>query len=126
MILLSYIRRLAGQPRVYWPVLDSEAAVVALRTYPEGGHSGDGIQHLYATVLGGHVLSPASAINVVTTPSHWITDLKVSVDAATQEPPQVDVTWLLCCRFSFLPAVPYRHLCQLSPWALRGQRPMPG
>ena len=32
MILLSYIRRLAQQPGVYWPVPDSEAAVGALRT----------------------------------------------------------------------------------------------
>ena len=33
MILLSYIRRLAQQPGVYWLVPDSEAAVGALRTY---------------------------------------------------------------------------------------------
>ena len=52
MILLSYIRRLAQQPRVYWLVPDSEAAMGALRTYHEGGHCGDGIHHLYATVLG--------------------------------------------------------------------------
>ena len=70
MILLSYIRRLAQQPGVFWLVPDSEAAVGALRTYQEGGHCGDGIHHLYATVLGGRRLSPASAINVVTTPSH--------------------------------------------------------
>ena len=70
MILLSYIRRLAHQPRVYWLVPDSEAAVGALRTYQAGGHCGDGIHHLYAAVLGGERLSPESAINVVTTPSH--------------------------------------------------------
>ena len=33
MILLSYVRRLAVQPGVYRLVLDSEAAVGALRTY---------------------------------------------------------------------------------------------
>ena len=33
MILLSYIRWLAQQPGVFWLVLDSEAAVGALRTY---------------------------------------------------------------------------------------------
>ena len=70
MILLSYVRRLAQQPGVYWLVPDSEAAVGALRSYHEGGHCGDGIHHLYATVLGGLRLSPESAINVVTTPSH--------------------------------------------------------
>ena len=83
MILLSYIHRVAQQPGVFWLVPDSEAAVGALRTYREGGHCGDGIHHLYATVLGGCRLSPASAINVVTRPSHWITDLNVRVDAAT-------------------------------------------
>ena len=118
MILLLYVRRLAQQPRVYWLVPDSEAAVGALRTYQEGGHCGDGIHHLYATVLGGQRLSPASAINVVTTPSHWTTDLNVRVDAAAQEPPEVDLTWLLRRPFSFLPPVTYRDQCQLSPKAL--------
>ena len=118
MILLSYIRRLAQQPGVYWLVPDSEAAVGALRTYQEGGHCGDGIHHLYATVLGGRRLSPTSAINVVTTPSHWITDLNVRVDAATQEPPEVDLTWLLRRPFSFLPPVTYQDQCQVSPTAL--------
>ena len=118
MILLSYVRRLATQPGVDWLVPDSEAAVGALRTYQEGGHYGDGIHHLYATVLGGQPLSPESAINVVTTPSHWITDLNVRVDAATQEPPEVDLTWLLRRPYSFIPPVPYRDQCQLSPTAL--------
>ena len=45
----------------------------------------------------------ASAINMVTTPSHWITDLNVCVDVATQEPPEVDLTWLLRRPFSFPP-----------------------
>ena len=106
-ILLSYVRRLAEPPGMYWLVPDSEAAVGALRTYLEGGHCGDGIHHLYATVLGGRRLSPASAINVVTTPLHWITDLNIRVDAATHEPPEVDLTWLLRCPFSFLPPVTY-------------------
>ena len=118
MILLSYVRRLATQPGVYWLVPDSEAAVGALRTYQEGGNCGDGIHHLYATVLGGQRLSPESAINVVTTPSHWITDLNVHVDAATQEPLEVDLTWLLRRPYSFIPPVPYRDQCQLSPTAL--------
>ena len=53
MILLSYARRSATQPGVYWLMPDSEGAVGALHTYQEGGHCGDGIHHLYATVLGG-------------------------------------------------------------------------
>ena len=118
MIILSYIRRLAQQPGVFWLVPDSEAAVGALRTYPEGGHCGDGIHHLHGTILGGHRLSPAFAIIVVTTPSHWITDLNVRVDAATREPLEVDPTWLLSRPFFFLPPVTYRDQCQLSPTAL--------
>ena len=118
MILLSYIRRLAKQPGVYWLVPDSEAAVGALRMYQEGGHCGDGIHQLCATALRGGRLSPASAINVVTTPSHWITDLNVHVNAATQEPPEVDLTWLLRRPFSFLPPMTYRDQCQLSPRVL--------
>ena len=91
MVLLSYVRRLAKQP----------ACTGGCRTpkrrwgYQERGRCGDGIHHLYATVLGGRRLSPTSAINVVTTPSHWITDLNVRVD--------VDLTWLLRCPFSFHP-----------------------
>ena len=57
MILPSYVRRMAGQPGVYWVVPDSKAAVGALCTYQEGGHCGDGIHHLYATVLGGRRVS---------------------------------------------------------------------
>ena len=55
---------------------------------------------------------------MVTTPSHWITDLKVRVDAATREPPEVDLTWLLRRPYSFIPPVPFRDQCQLSPTAL--------
>ena len=85
MILLSFIRRWAQQAGVYWLVPHSEAAVGALRTYQEGGHCGDGIHHLYATVLGegGGCVFPASAINVVTMASHWTTDLNVRADTAT-------------------------------------------
>ena len=80
----------------------------ALCTYQEGGHCGDGIHHLYATVLGGGRVVPASEINVITTPSHGIKDLNVRVDAATQDPPEVDLTWLIGRPFSFLPPVAYR------------------
>ena len=56
----------------------------ALRTYQGGGgHCGDGVHHLYATVLGGGYLVPTSAINVITRSSHWIMDLNVRVDVAT-------------------------------------------
>ena len=53
MILLSYVRQLATQSGVSRLVPDLEAALGALRTYQEGGHCGDGVRHLYATVMGG-------------------------------------------------------------------------
>ena len=90
----------------------------ALRTYQKGGHCGDGTHHLYATVLGGGRVVPTSTINTITTPSHWITDLNVRVDTATQDPPEVDLTWLLRHPFSFLPPVAHQDQCQLSPMAL--------
>ena len=63
MILLSYVRRLAVQSGVNRLVPDSEAAMGALCTYQEGGHCGDGIHHLYATILGGNHLVPTSSKN---------------------------------------------------------------
>ena len=117
MILLSYVRMLEQQPGVYWLVPDSEVAIGALRTYQEGGHGGDGIHHLYAAIHEGKCLSPRWVINVVPTPSHWITGLNVRADAATQEPPEVDLTWLLRRPFSLLPPVTYGVQCQFSPTA---------
>ena len=73
---------------------------------------------LYATVLEGRRLCPTPAISVATTPTHWITDLNVHVDAATQAPLEVDLTWLLRRPFSFLPPVTHWDQCQLSPMAL--------
>ena len=69
-------------------------------------------------ILGGQLLAPTWAINVVTMPSHWITDLDIRVDAATQDPFGVDVTWLLRRPFSFLPPETSQDQCQLSPTAL--------
>ena len=110
VILLSYIRRLAQQTGGYWLVLDSKAAVGALRTCQEGGHCGDGIHHLSATVLGppplpglGHKCGH-HAVAVDHRPND-------RVDAARQEPPEVDLTWILRRPFSFLPPVPYRDQC---------------
>ena len=50
----------------------------------------------------------------------WPRQLNVWGDAATKDPPKVDVTWLLHRPFSFLPPVAYRDQCQLSPTAVHG------
>ena len=77
------------------------------RGAPGRGRQVGRCHHPYASVLGGRRLSPTSAMNVVTTPSHLTTDLNVRVDAATQEPPEVDLTWLHRRPFFFLPPVTY-------------------
>ena len=72
----------------------------------------------YAMRLEGIRWAPTSAINVITTPSQWVTDLTLRVDAATQDPPEVHLARLLRSPSSRLPCVTYRDLCQLSPAAL--------
>ena len=101
MVLLPYVRRLAEQPGVYWLVSDSKAEVGALRTYREGGHCGDGIHHPYATVLEGAPRIPSLGHKS----GHHAAALDhgPQVDAATQEPLEVDLTWLLRRPFSFPP-----------------------
>ena len=49
---------------------------------------------------------------------HYIADLNVRVVAATQDPLEVDLTWLLRRPFSYLPPVICGDQCQLSPTAL--------
>ena len=100
-------------------VLDSESAVVAVRPYHEGRHSGDRIHHLYAQTLGAKHLAPKAVINIMVTPSHWITTINMRVDAATREELQADLTWMLCCPYAFLPPVKYRDHCQLAPTNLQ-------
>ena len=90
----------------------------ALRTYHEGDHCRDGIDHLYDTALGCQCLSPTSAIIVITTLWHCRTGLNARVHAATQEPPEVDLTWLPRRPFSCIPPVTYRDQCHLCPTAL--------
>ena len=92
-------------------VPNSESAKGALRTYQQGGKCGDGIHHLYARTLGAERLSPRAAINVVVTPSQWITSINVRVDAATREEPRADLTWMLRHPYACLPPVRHRGHC---------------
>ena len=59
--------------------------VGALCTYQKCGHCRDGIHRLYAHTLGLTCLTPMAAINIVVAPSHWITDINMRVDTATQD-----------------------------------------
>ena len=66
-------------------VPDSESAVGALCTCQEGGHYGDGVHHHCAHTLGAQRLTTKAMINILATPSHWITyqHINMRVGAAT-------------------------------------------
>ena len=64
---------------------------------------------------GAERMSRRSAINVVATPSHWITAINVQVDAATREEPQANLKWMLRCPYAYLPPVRYQDHSQLAP-----------
>ena len=84
--------------------------------YQEGKCS-DGIHHLYTR--GAEHLSPRSTINVVVTPSHWITSINVRVAVATREEPRADLTWMLRHPYAYLPPVQYRDHRQVAPTGLQ-------
>ena len=86
----------------------------AVRMYQEGGKCGDTMHHLYAHTLGAARLTPRCAINVLVTPSHWITSINVRVDAATREEPWVDLTLMLQRPYAYLPPLRYRDHYQLA------------
>ena len=88
---------------MYKLILDSKLAVGALQTYLQGGRCRDNIYHLYTHVIKGASLTPTVAINIVATPSHWITELNVCVGVATKNSLEVDVTWLHRYPFPFVP-----------------------
>ena len=77
----------------------------ALPTYQEGRKCGDGKHHLNTRTMGAECLSPKAAINVVVTPSYWITSINVWVDAPTREEPLAALTWMPRHPYSCLPAV---------------------
>ena len=103
LALIEYVIALAYKRGVYWIIGDSEAAVRALRKYQEGVKSGDGMREFYAQRLGSEILQPTSAINIVVTPSHWITSVNVTVDQATTEQWTVDLSRALRRAFAFAP-----------------------
>ena len=53
-------------------------------------------------------------INIVVTPSHWITAINVRLDVATKKEPQADLTWMLCRTYACLAPVKYRDHCPVA------------
>ena len=62
----------------------------------------------------GELLSPRAAINVVVTPSHWITSINIQVDAAATEEPRAGLTWMPRRPHACLPPVRYQDHRQLA------------
>ena len=120
LALIEYVIALAGREGVYWIIGDSEAAVGALRKYQQGVMSGDGMGEFYAQRLGSEILRPTSAINIVVTPSHWVTSVNIRVDQATAEQPTVDLSRALRRAFAFAPSGKYLDHYQLVPRVLLG------
>ena len=118
MALIEYVILLAAREGVYWIVGDSAAAVEALRKYQEGVMSGDGMREFYAQRLGCRLVAPLSAINIIVTPSHWITSVNVAVDRATGEVPTVDLTRALRRHYACAPAEKHKDHYQMVPKVL--------
>ena len=107
MALIEYVILLVAREGVYWIVGDSAAAVEALREYQEGVMSGDGMREFYAQRLGSRVVAPLSAINIIVTPSHWITSANVKVARATGEVPTVHLPRALHRHYAYAPSEKY-------------------
>ena len=118
MALIEYVILPAAREGVYWIVGDSAAAVEALRKYQEGVMSGDGMREFYAQRLGSKQVTPLSAINIIVTPSHWITSVNVAVDRATGEVPTVDLTRALRRHYAYAPAEKHKDHYQIVPKVL--------
>ena len=56
------------------------------------------------SIIQGAWLAPTAAVNIVTMPSHWIMEFNTRVYAATNDEPQVGLTWMLRHHFSFVSA----------------------
>ena len=115
MALIEYVILLAAREGVYWIVGDSAAAVEALRKYQEGVMSGDGMREFYAQRLDSELVTPLSAINIIVTPSHWITSVNIAVDRATTEVPTVDLTRALRRHYACAPDIKHGDHYQMVP-----------
>ena len=62
-------------------------------------------------------VSRAYATDISRYPRALATDI-TQHNTTHREPPEVDLTWLLRGPYSFIPPVPFRGQCQLSPTAL--------
>ena len=76
------------------------------------------MREFYAQRLDWKRVIPLSAINIIVTPSHWITSVNVSVDRATREVPTVDLTRALCRHYAYAPAEKHKDHYQMVPKVL--------
>ena len=92
----------------------------ALRKYQEGVKSGDGMREFYAQRLESEMLQPTLAINIVVTPSHWITSVNIRLDRATVDQPTIDLSRALRKAFAFARSGKYLDHYQMLPRVLLG------
>ena len=65
------------------------------------------MREFYAQRLDSKVVVPLPAINIIVTPSHWITSVNVRVDRATGGIPTVDLTRALRRHYAYAPPEKY-------------------
>jgi hypothetical protein len=78
------------------------------------------MREFYAQRLGSERLEPTAAINILVTPSHWITSVNVRADRATGDIPSTDLSRALRRHFAFAPAGKYLDHYQMVPKVLLG------
>ena len=86
LALITYVRELQEREGVYWLVVDSEAAKGALQSYLIGDRSGEGMELLYAQIAGDLTSQSKAAINIIATPSHWITRANIAANKSSFKP----------------------------------------
>ena len=109
------MRALRDKEGVYWIVVDSEAAMGALRSYLKGDRSGEGMKLLYAQIVGDEKLEGTAAINILATPSHWITRANMAADKAAEGPPMTSLRWILRKHYAVAQARKFGDQYQLMP-----------
>ena len=100
---MEYVVAMEPRLGLYRILGHSKASTDALKSYHQGTRTGDGIVGYYTQRLGSRKLAPRSAINIIVTPSHWITGVNVKVDRATGHGPTVDLSQALQRHYAFAP-----------------------
>ena len=114
-MLITYVRELTDKEGVYWLVVDSEAARGAQQSYLQGDRWGEGMKLLYTQIAGEVTSQSKAAINIIATPSHWITRANIAADKAASSPAETSLRWILRKHFTVVQQHKFRDQYQLMP-----------